>query len=239
MRKLWIAFAAVVILSFAVLGAVGVQIYQQAPPVPDRVVTTDGREVIASGGIHDGQNVWQSMGGMEVGSIWGHGSYVAPDWTADWLHREATFILDRWSGAAGGFARLPPEQQAALERRLQQLLRPNSYDETTNTLTVDPVRAEAFEANLAHYTGVFARGREEYAIPEGTLTDPAALRKLSAFFFWSSWAASTNRPDQTITYTSNWPHEPLVGNRPTGEAVVWTGVSIILLLAGIGAMASY
>ena len=40
-------------------------------------------------------------------------------------------------------------------------------------------------------------------------------------------------PDDDITYTNNWPHEPLVGNRPTGEAVVWTGVSIIMLLAGI------
>ena len=37
------------------------------------------------------------MGGMEVGSIWGHGSYVAPDWTADWIHREAEFILNEWS----------------------------------------------------------------------------------------------------------------------------------------------
>ena len=86
---------------------------------------------------------------------------------------------------------------------------------------------------------MFARGREDYAIPARTLTDSEALHQLSAFFFWTSWAASTNRPGDTITYTSNWPHEPLVGNRPTGEAVVWTGVSIILLLAGIGAMASY
>jgi len=59
---------------------------------------------------------------------------------------------------------------------------------------------------------------------------------LSAFFFWTSWAASTNRPDDDITYTSNWPHEPLVGNRATGESIVWTGVSIIMLLAGISAM---
>ena len=57
MRKLWIAFAAVVILSFAVLGAVGIRIYKQAPPIPERVVTTDGREVIASGEISTGQNV--------------------------------------------------------------------------------------------------------------------------------------------------------------------------------------
>jgi nitric oxide reductase subunit B len=236
-RRLWFAFAAVVLLSFAVLGWTGIRIYQQAPPVPDRVVTTDGRELLGPEDIHDGQNVWQSMGGMEIGSVWGHGSYVAPDWTADWLHREATFILDRWSGSAGGYAALPPERQAALQSRLQQLLRTNTYRD--GTVTIDPVRADAFAANAAHYADVFTSGRAEYAIPAGTLRDPDALRKLAAFFFWTSWAASTNRPGDRVTYTSNWPHEPLAGNRPTGDAVVWTGVSIILLLAGIGLMASY
>jgi len=84
---------------------------------------------------------------------------------------------------------------------------------------------------------VFRNGRDEYAIPAGTLTDPVRARQLAAFFFWSAWAASTNRPGDTVTYTSNWPHEPLINNRPTGDAVVWTGVSIIVLLAGIGGMA--
>jgi nitric oxide reductase large subunit len=69
---------------------------------PQQVVTTDGVTLIGTGEISAGQNVWQSMGGMEVGSIWGHGSYVAPDWTADWLHREAVFILDRWSNSDYG-----------------------------------------------------------------------------------------------------------------------------------------
>ena len=239
MRRFWLAFTAVIVLSFAVLGWTGVRIYQQAPPVPGHVVTTDGRQVIGTNDIFDGQNVWQSMGGMEVGSVWGHGSYVAPDWTADWLHREAVFILDRWSGTSEGFASLPEERRAELQSRLQQLLRPNTYDPVSRTVTVDPLRAEAFDANLAHYTDVFARGRDEYAIPPGTLTDPEHVRQLAAFFFWTSWAASTNRPNDTTTYTSNWPHEPLVGNRPTADAIVWTGVSIIVLLAGIGLMASY
>jgi nitric oxide reductase subunit B len=236
-RKLWTAFGLVVVLSFGVLGWMGVRIYQQAPPVPDRVVTTSGERVIGPDDIHDGQNVWQSMGGMEVGSVWGHGSYVAPDWTADWLHREAMFILDKWSGSPNGYASLTPARQAELQSRLQQLLRTNTYRD--GTVTVDPIRAEAFAANVAHYSDVFTNGRDEYAIPAGALTDPAKLRQLSAFFFWTSWAASTNRPDSDITYTSNWPHEPLIANRPTGDTVVWTGVSIILLLAGIGSMASY
>ena len=236
-RRLWIAFGLVVVLSFSVLGWTGLRIYQAMPPVPERVVTTDGRTLIGPGDIHAGQNVWQSMGGMEVGSVWGHGSYVAPDWTADWLHREATFILDRWSGGAGAYTALPRERRAELQSRLERLLRSNTYRD--GTVTIDPVRAEAFEANLAHYTDVFSQGREEYAIPAGALSDRAQLRRLAAFFFWTSWAASTNRPGQDVTYTSNWPHEPLVGNRPTADTVVWTGVSIILLLAGIGLMASY
>lgn len=239
LRRLWIAFAAVILVSFAVLGWVGTRIYQLAPPVPASVIATDGQVLIGPGEIRAGQNLWQSLGGMESGSIWGHGSYVAPDWTADWLHREAVFILDEWAHADSGapYDRLPAERQAALRERLQHMLRANTYDPATGTVTIEPVRARAFVANLAHYSDVFANGRDAYAIPAGTLSDPGKLRQLASFFFWSSWAAATDRPGDTITYTSNWPHEELIGNRPTGDAVVWTGVSIILLLAGIGGMA--
>ncbi|MDM7922526.1 MAG: nitric-oxide reductase large subunit [Pyrinomonadaceae bacterium] len=69
-----------------------------------------------------------------------------------------------------------------------------------------------------------------------TQTDPDRLRKLNSFFFWTAWASAANRPNNTISYTSNFPSEPLVGNVPTGSAVVWTGVSVILLIASIGAM---
>ena len=90
-------------MSFTILGWIGTRIYQEAPPIADKVVTGTGKVVIDTGEIEAGQNVWQSMGGMEVGSIWGHGSYVAPDWTADYLHREATFILDRWANQSFGY----------------------------------------------------------------------------------------------------------------------------------------
>jgi nitric oxide reductase subunit B len=229
----------VLLVSFAILGWIGVRIYQELPPIADKVVTTDGSVVIDEGEIQAGQNVWQSLGGMEVGSVWGHGSYVAPDWTADWLHREAVFILERWSDNEFGtpYSELESEQQAQLIGRLAKLMRTNTFDPATRTITVDPLRAEAFRANLAHYSEVFSKGNADYAIPAGAVTDETRLRRLSAFFFWSAWAASTNRPGDDITYTNNWPYEPLVANRPTGEAVVWTGVSIIMLLAGISAMA--
>ena len=239
MRRLWMTFVAVMVLSFLVLGWIGTRIYSEMPPLPQQIVTTDGVTLIGTGEISAGQNVWQSMGGMEVGSIWGHGSYVAPDWTADWLHREAVFILDRWSNSDYGsdFEKLDNEQQAQLIARLTKLLHTNTYEPSTGTVTVDPIRVEAFESNLAHYTEVFSKGNADYAIPAGAVSDPDRLRKLSAFFFWTAWAASTDRPNDISTYTNNWPHEPLIGNRPTGDTVVWTGVSIIMLLAGISAMA--
>ena len=238
MKRLWIAFTLVMVLSFLVLGWIGTRIYQEMPPLPARVVTTEGRVVVDEGEIQAGQNVWQSLGGMEVGSIWGHGSYVAPDWTADWLHREATFILDRWATAEYGaeYAELDGERQAQLQGRLAKVMRTNTHDPATGAVTVAPVRAEAFQSNLKHYSDVFANGRAEYAIPRGAVTDPDRLKKLSAFFFWTAWAASTSRPNEEATFTNNWPYEPLVGNRPTGDTVVWTGVSIIVLLAGISAM---
>src|SRR5215472_9171354 len=97
MKRLWIGFAAVLLISFSVLGWIGTRIYQEMPPIPSRIVDTNGTVVVPYGDISRGQNVWQALGGMEVGSIWGHGSYVAPDWTADWLHRETTFVLNDWS----------------------------------------------------------------------------------------------------------------------------------------------
>jgi nitric oxide reductase subunit B len=239
MFRLWIGFAVVMILSFAVLGWIGTRIYQEVPPIPDSVVSDDGRVVIASGEIAKGQNVWQALGGMEVGSVWGHGSYTAPDWTADYLHREAVFILDVWSQDVfrTTYDKLELEQQAQLRGRLEMLLKNNRLTESSSELIIHPIRAAAFENNLAHYTEVFSGGNTGYAIPKGALSDSQRLRQLTAFFFWTSWAAVTNRPNDDITYTHNWPHEPLVGNRPTGESVVWTGVSIIMLLAGISVMA--
>ncbi|MBP7375608.1 MAG: hypothetical protein KA956_03955, partial [Pyrinomonadaceae bacterium] len=102
MKRLWIILGAVFVLSFAILGWVGTEIFRQAPPIPKEVVSTDGTVLIAAEQVSDGQNVWQAMGGMQVGSIWGHGSYVAPDWTADYLNRESVFILNSWAAAESG-----------------------------------------------------------------------------------------------------------------------------------------
>jgi nitric oxide reductase subunit B len=241
MRRLWTAFILVVFCSFAVLGWAGYRIYQEKPPIPDRVVTPAGDVLIGVGQIDVGQQVWRAMGGMQLGSVWGHGSYVAPDWTADWLHRECVYMLEAWSRSAYGAAydRLDLEQQASLRARLKGVMRTNTYDPATGLLVVDSLRAAAIADNMAYYRTLFREGKPEYALPANTLTDNDRIDQLSAFFFWGAWAASTNRPGETISYTSNWPHEPLIDNRPSSDAIIWTGFSIIMLLAGIGLLVWY
>ena len=245
--KHWVALVLVLVVSFGTLGYFGAEIYRQAPPIPERVTTPDGNTLFTGQDIRDGQNVWQSTGGQELGSIWGHGSYVAPDWSADWLHRELTFMLDDWARADHGrlYADLDRETQASLRQRLQDEIRTNAYNVDAKELVVSPARARAFASNSAHYAALFGDDpaldslRDAYAVSRNAIKDPERQRKMNAFFFWTSWTCATNRPDSDITYTNNWPAEELIANRPTGAIIVWSVLSVVLLLGGVGALAWY
>ncbi len=246
-KKLWIGFILVMVISFSILGYYGREIYRQAPPVPEKIITTNKHIVCTSSDIKDGQNVWQSMGGQEVGSIWGHGAYKAPDWTADWLHKEAVFILNKWSVKEyeKPYESLQDEKQALLQQRLQNELRANTYNPKTKTLTISDIRYKAFMSNSEHYKGLFMDSpsqeklREAYSIPPNSIKDEERMNKMNAFFFWATWSTVTERPGKEITYTNNWPAEKLVGNEPTGSLLLWTGFSVIILLFGIGLLAWY
>jgi nitric oxide reductase subunit B len=236
-KRYWLALAVVILGSFAVLGTVGRKMISQAPPIAD-VYSADGQLLFTGSTITDGQGVWQSIGGQEIGTIWGHGAYVAPDWSADWLHRESNILLDTWAQreSAVSFASLGTEQQAALKARLVTAIRTNTYDAATNRVTLSADRVAAYRQLAAYYADVFATGRKEYAIPQGALVNQAKQQQLAAFFWWSAWATSTNRPGMNVSYTNNWPHEPLIANEPTSGAVLWSIISFVGLIAGIGGL---
>ena len=242
MKKIWLGFISVVLLSFIALIWLGTDIYQTQPLMPEKVVLAKtNTTVYTKHDIETGQNVWESIGGMEVGSIWGHGSYVAPDWSADWIHKEALFMLDYWAKAdfQKPFEQLNVEQQGALKARLVKDIKTNTYNPETGVITISDARWKAIKSNVRYYSRIFKDGHEEYAIQQGALTDPEKLEQLNAFFFWTSWAASTNRPNANYTYTSNWPHEPLIDNAITVDSQIWSGFSIILLILFIGILAYY
>jgi nitric oxide reductase subunit B len=244
-RKLWTWLALICALSFAVLGWVGTEIYVAAPPIPNKVVDIRGDTLFTAAQVQRGQQAWLAAGGQQLGSVWGHGSYVAPDWSADWLHREALALRELWAQKGYGlaFERLGAGAQADLSARLQAEMRQNTYDPQSGTITLSNERAQAVEAVAAHYAGLFGdeqqldKLREQYAMNSGSLPDPADRQALTAFFFWAAWSAATDRPGETgLSYTSNWPHDELVGNTPTAGAGIWSIASVILMIAAIAAM---
>ena len=244
-RKLWTWLAVICLLSFGVLGWVGTEIYLTAPPIPNQVISTSGEAVFTEGQVQQGQQAWQSAGGQQLGSVWGHGSYVAPDWSADWLHREALALRNIWAERdyKKSFENLSLGQQGEINGLLKNEMRSNTYDARTGNITLSDDRVAAIKEVKQHYINLFGDDaslnhlREQYAMGSGLLPDQADLEALPAFIFWSSWSAATNRPGETdLSYTSNWPHEPLVDNTPTAGTGIWSIASVIFMIAAIVGM---
>ena len=241
-RKLWFTLIGVLIVTFSLLGYYGAEVYRTAPPIPAKIVTAGGEVLYTNESILDGQTAWQSVGGMQLGSIWGHGAYQAPDWTADWLHRELLAWLELAAQQEYGkpFEQLDADGQAVLRARLKKEYRTNTFDAATGTMTVSKLREQAIARNVEYYSQLFSdapqyqKTRESYAMKENTLPSAERRAQMAGFFFWTAWAAATQRPGQQATYTNNWPHEPLIGNVPSGENIVWSVASVVILLAGIG-----
>lgn len=241
-KKLWYMLIGVLAVTFTLLGYLGVEVYRQSPPFPEKFVSADGKVLLTKDDIFKGQSAWQSTGGMELGSVLGHGAYQAPDWTADWLHRELEAWLDLTAQADFGkkYAELDKVQQETVRAKMIQEYRFNSGVQEDGSVKLSDTRIKAIESIAPYYIGLYGdepslnKSREHFAMRTNTLPDAEARQKLTNFFFWTAWTASTNRPNTEATYTNNWPHEPLINNVPTTENYMWSFASFVFLLAGIG-----
>ncbi|PHQ61998.1 MAG: nitric oxide reductase large subunit, partial [Sphingobium sp.] len=134
------------------------------------------------------------------------------------------------------------QQQNALQYDLKTEYRNNTYDAATGTLHLSERRAAAIAQTSDYYSRLFSDApelqstRENYAMKENTLPSAERRGEMTEFFFWTAWAAATERPDSDVTYTNNWPHEPLIDNKPSAENVVWSLISVVLLIAGVGGL---
>ena len=239
-KKFWYLLVAVLIGAFSILGYYGFEVYREAPPIPQQYVSESGEKVITHDDILHGQTAWQTTGGMQVGSVWGHGAYQAPDWTADWLHRELTNWLDITANQEFGknFADLNDEQQTLLKARLTKEYRGSKVE--NGTVVLSNTRLAAMGKTAPYYISLYGDDpatkvtREHFAMKDNTLPDLQARKDLAKFFFWTAWTASAERPNTHASYTNNWPHEPLINNVPTPENVIWSIASVVFLIAGIG-----
>ena len=240
-KKYWFGLLAVLIITFTFLGWGGVEIYRTAPPIPDQYIDTTGKVLITEEDILDGQSAWQRTGGQQLGSVLGHGAYQAPDWTADWLHRELVAWLDIRAEELYGhdFATATDDQKAVLNAQLKKEYRGSSVNDKDQVVLSD-TRIAAMNEVAPYYIGLYGNepslqtSRENFAMKNNTLPNLEDRQKLTNFFFWTTWMASTNRPGTDATYTNNWPHEPLIDNVPTSENIMWSIASVVFLIAGVG-----
>ncbi|MGE5696413.1 MAG: nitric-oxide reductase large subunit [Candidatus Sericytochromatia bacterium] len=225
--KGWIqGVALVMIFGFFVMGILAYRAYTASMPLPDKVITQSGQVLFTKQQITRGQELFQARGLQEYGSVLGHGAYLGPDYTAEYLRLAADNVADQLR--AEGIA--DPSQAVITE------FRTNRYDPTTKTLVFTDRQVKAFEDIRAHYANNWGKDSSKRGLLPDFITNPSDVNDLTAFFAWTAWAAAAERPGHSYTYTNNWPSEPRVDNGPTGQVVVWSMLSLVALLGGTGIM---
>jgi nitric oxide reductase subunit B len=224
----------ILVFGFSVLIWQAVMSYRDAPPIPETVVGLSGETIFTGSDIRAGQEVLLKYGLMENGSIWGHGAYLGPDFSAEYLH---TLALDAGEVLAAVRNTRSPDaltavEQSALQGEVRRLFKQNRFDPRTGTLTFTAAEAASYQKQIAKWTNYFSGPGETRGLPARYIADPQELRRLTAFFAWTAWASVAPRPGYAYSYTNNFPNEPLVGNQATGDALLWSALSLIALLGG-------
>ncbi len=225
--KFWIQGVALVMaFGFAVMGFLALRTYTDSMPQPEQVVDAQGEVVFTGEDITSGQQIFLRRGLQQYGSIMGHGGYLGPDYTADYLHRSSNLVLDDLKSSG-----MRDPQGALVE-----MMRTNRYDEETGALQFTDEQIDAFDSLKGHYGDYFGSPTTQYGLMPNAIPDSADIRDLTAFFAWTAWAASAERPGHNYSYTNNWPSEPLVDNVPTADIIVWSGLSLVALMAATGVL---
>jgi len=221
-------------LGFAVLVLLTFTAYQNAPPVPDRVVDAAGAVVFTGRDVRSGQEVFLEYGLMDNGTIWGHGGYLGPDFSAAVLHDWALALAQQEARArySMDYAALSGTERAVTDAEVAHLLKANRYDSRTGELTVLPAGKETFQAEIGRWKQYLQDPRGNGGLPANLITDPQELHDLTAFFTWAAWASVAERPGAGHSYTNNFPYDTLAGNYPASAALLWTAISFIFLLGG-------
>ncbi|MET0112520.1 MULTISPECIES: nitric-oxide reductase large subunit [Limnospira] len=226
------------IVTFTVLISAGAAIYKNAPPIPATIVSPQQEMILSQAEIQQGQETYLARGGQHIGSVWGHGSYLAPDWTADVLHR--------WGLATAGviynsnpvftqedLESLPDIDRATLQIQVEKQFKTNRYDPETKALTLTEAQTIGLQKVFEDYQTWLSQGSVVHSIPSGWFTDNTQIHNVTAFFAWTAWAASANRPNAPFSYTANFPHDDLIGNQAPPQFLIWSIVSVIVLIAAI------
>jgi nitric oxide reductase subunit B len=230
-----VAAVLILVVGFSVLGFVTKLAYDNAPPIPSQVVDTQGKTIMSYDNIIDGQGVFLKYNLMEHGTLWGHGAYLGPDYTASYLHQQAIEMQDliAMNTYEKKYADLGENEQITVGEKIPLILKKNRYDPQTETLVFTDEQATVFDQQKIYWDDYFNNGKAP-GLPTNYIRTDHELNDLVAFFSWASWAAATKRPGEDFTYTNNFPYDPMIGNLPSTDAYFWSAVSLTFMLGGLG-----
>jgi nitric oxide reductase subunit B len=226
------------VVGFTILIWLSAKTYQDAPPIPQRVLGASGETVFTREDIMAGQSVFLKYGLMDNGTIWGHGAYLGPDFSAAYLHALAgdagEIIAKQIYGRS--LAELSAAEQSAVRAETQQLLKQNRYAVNSQSLGFTAPEVFSYRRQIEKWTGYFSVPGNNAGLPAKYIRDSREIGQLTAFFAWTAWASVANRPGRSYSYTNNFPYDPSAGNTPTADAFLWSALSLIALLVGIAAV---
>jgi nitric oxide reductase subunit B len=204
------------------------------PPIPEQVVDQSGNTVFTGQEVRAGQQVFLKHALMNNGTIWGHGAYLGPDFSAEYLHRLALDVTDALAQQTYNrpASALTPVERQALHVQVRDFLAENRYDPQSHTLLFTAPEVTSHGNQIEQWKAYFSNPRASRGLSPNTVNDPTEIRQLTSYFAWTAWAAAAHVPGKSYSYTNNFPYDPAVGNGPSSEAVLWSALSLIALLAG-------
>lgn len=234
----------ILVIVFSILLVGGWYIFKNEAPRPTKIVDQQGHTLVTKGELVSGQAIYEKYGLTDYGSYLGNGSYLDPDYTAEALHHYLIGMRKYYAQDIyhKQLHKLNHVEIAVVKDKVMKEIRINRYSEKEDQLVLTPGQVYGLKYLQDYYKKEFVNNPKQVGLNENMIKQfqnddymvaGNKIEHLSQFFFWGAWLSSTDRPGKTFSYTNNWPYDVDAGNTLPSAGILWTAISVTLLIAGL------
>lgn len=234
----------ILVIVFSILLVGGWYIFKNEAPRPTKIVDQQGHTLVTKGELISGQAIYEKYGLTDYGSYLGNGSYLGPDYTAEALHHYLIGMRKYYAQDIyhKQLHKLNHVEIAVVKDKVMKEIRINRYSEKEDQLVLTPGQVYGLKYLQDYYKKEFVNNPKQVGLNENMIKQfqnddymvaGNKIEHLSQFFFWGAWLSSTDRPGKTFSYTNNWPYDVDAGNTLPSAGILWTAISVTLLIADL------